>query len=100
MYYAKVYEEDTQNLVNQGSDRSDLSTSFNITSQTTPFVQDFEGSFNWVADLPWAVTTDDAGDPNHSPTHAYEDSPQGNYDESADRRLTAQVNLSGFKDLL
>ena len=97
LYYAKVYEEDTQNLVNQGSDRSDLSTSFNITSQTTPFVQDFEGSFNWVADLPWAVTTDDAGDPNHSPTHAYEDSPQGNYDESADRRLTAQVNLSGVQ---
>ncbi len=97
LYYAKVYEEDTQNFVNQGSDRSDLSTSFNVTSQTTPFVQDFEGSYNWVADLPWAVTTDDAGDPNHSPTHAYEDSPQGNYDVNADRRLTLQIGLSGVQ---
>ena len=97
LYYAKVYEEDTQNLVNQGSDRSDLSTAFNITSQTAPFVQDFEGSYNWVPDLPWAVTTDDAADPGHSPTHAYEDSPQGNYDENADRRLTMQVGLSGVQ---
>lgn len=97
LYYAKVYEEDTQNFVNQGSDRADLSTSFNVTSQTTPFVQDFEGSYNWVADLPWAVTTDDAGDPNHSPTHAYEDSPQGNYDVNADRRLTLQIGLSGVQ---
>mgnify|MGYP000668574014 CR=1 FL=1 len=95
LYYAKIYEEDTQGNVNQGSDRSDLSTAFNITQQTTPFVQDFEGSFNWVADLPWAVTTDDAGDPGHSPTHAYEDSPQGNYPANADRRLTMQINLAG-----
>ncbi len=95
LYYAKIYEEDTQGNVNQGSDRSDLSTAFNITQQTTPFVQNFEGSFNWVADLPWAVTTDDAGDPGHSPTHAYEDSPQGNYPANADRRLTMQINLSG-----
>ena len=95
LYYAKIYEEDTQGNVNQGSDRSDLSTAFNITQQSTPFVQDFEGSFNWVADLPWAVTTDDAGDPGHSPTHAYEDSPQGNYPANADRRLTMQINLAG-----
>ncbi len=95
LYYVKIYEEDNQGNVNQGSDRSDLSTAFNITQQTTPFVQDFEGSFNWVADLPWAVTTDDAGDPGHSPTHAYEDSPQGNYPANADRRLTMQINLSG-----
>ncbi len=74
-------------MINQGSDRSDLSTTFNVTSQTTPFVQDFEGSFNWVADLPWAVSTNDAGDPGHSPTHAYEDSPDGNYPSNADRRL-------------
>lgn len=94
LYYAKVYEEDTQNLVNQGSDRSDLSTSFNVTAQTAPFIQNFEGTFNWVADLPWAITTDDAGDPGHSPTHAYEDSPQGNYAANADRRLSMQVNFS------
>jgi hypothetical protein len=97
LYYAKVYEEDTQNYVNQGSDRSDLSTAFNITSQTSPFVQDFEGTFNWVADLNWAVTTDDAGELGHSPTHAYEDSPQGNYDANSDRRLTLQVNLAAVQ---
>ena len=95
LYYAKIYEEDTQGLVNQGSDRTDLSTAFNVTPQTAPFVQNFEGSYNWVADMPWAVTTDDAGDPGHSPTHAYEDSPQGNYPVNADRRLTMQVNFSG-----
>ncbi len=95
LYYAKIYEEDSQGFVNQGSDRSDLSTAFNLTSQTTPFIQDFEGSVNWVADLPWAITTDDASDPGHSPTHAYEDSPQGNYPANADRRLTMQVNLAG-----
>jgi len=95
LYYAKIYEEDSQGFVNQGSDRSDLSTAFNLTSQTTPFIQDFEGSVNWVADLPWAITTDDASDPGHSPTHAYEDSPQGNYPANADRRLTMQINLAG-----
>ena len=95
LYYAKIYEEDSQGFVNQGSDRTDLSTAFNVTQQTSPFVQNFEGTFNWVADLPWAITTDDAGDPGHSPTHAYEDSPQGNYSENSDRRLTMQINLSG-----
>lgn len=95
LYYAKIYEEDSQGFVNQGSDRSDLSTSFNLTVQTSPFIQDFEGTVNWVADLPWAITTDDAGDPNHSPTHAFEDSPQENYPENADRRLTFQVNFAG-----
>jgi hypothetical protein len=97
LYYAKVYEQDTQELINQGSERADLSTTFNATSQTTPFVQDFEGTFNWVADLPWAVSTNDAGDPGHSPTHAYEDSPDGNYPANADRRLVMQVNLSGVQ---
>jgi len=97
LYYAKVYEVDTQDLVNQGSDRSDLSTSFNITVQTAPFVQDFEGSYNWVGDLHWGVTTDDAAEPNHSTTHAFEDSPQGNYDVNSDRRLTAQINFAGVQ---
>lgn len=97
LYYAKVYEQDTQDLINQGSDRTDLSTTFNVTPQTTPFVQDFEGSFNWVPDIPWAVSTNDAGDPGHSPTHAYEDSPDGNYPVNADRRLVMQINLSGVQ---
>ncbi len=92
IYYAKIYEKDTQELINQGSDRADLSTSFNVISQTAPFIQDFENTFGWASDLPWAVTTDDAGDPGHSATHAMEDSPSSNYPENADRRLIVQVN--------
>ncbi|AFH50021.1 hemagluttinin repeat-containing protein [Ignavibacterium album JCM 16511] len=97
LYYAKVYEEDTQNFINQGSERTDLSTTFNATGEVAPFTQTFEGSFNWVADIPWAVTTDDAGDPGHSPTHAFEDSPSGNYPANADRRLVGMINLNSVQ---
>jgi len=97
LYYAKVYEQDNQDLINQGSDRADLSTTFNVTQQTAPFVQDFEGTYNWAADIPWAVSTNDASDPDHSTTHAYEDSPDGNYPSNADRRLVMQVNLSSVQ---
>jgi hypothetical protein len=95
LYYAKIYEEDLQGFVNQGSDRSDLSTTFNATGEAMNSTQTFEVSYNWVADLPWAVTTDDAGEPGHSTTHAYEDSPQGNYPPNADRVLTGMFNVSG-----
>jgi hypothetical protein len=94
-YYAKVYEEDTQNLINQGSDRSDLATTFTVTTETAPFVETFEGSYKWAADLPWAVTTADAADPGHSTTHAYEDSPSGNYSPNADNRLVVAINMAG-----
>ncbi len=97
LYYAKVYEQDTQDLINQGSDRVDLATAFSVTPEVAPFTQNFEGSYKWAADLPWAVTTNDAGDPDHSATHAYEDSPDGNYSPNADRRLVMQVNLSGVQ---
>ncbi|WP_290660908.1 T9SS type A sorting domain-containing protein [Ignavibacterium sp.] len=97
VYYAKVYEEDTQNFVNQGSERTDLSTTFNATGEVAPFTQTFEGTYNWVADIPWAVTTDDAGDPGHSPTHAFEDSPQGNYPAYSDRRLVGMINLAAVQ---
>ncbi|MEO8399074.1 MAG: hypothetical protein ABI550_04565, partial [Ignavibacteriaceae bacterium] len=77
-YYAKIYEQDTQDLFNQGSDRADLVSSFNLTVETSPFTETFEGTYKWAADIPWAVTTDDVSDPDHSPTHAYEDSPGEN----------------------
>ena len=96
-YYAKVYEQDSQNLINQGSDRVDLATTFSVTPEVAPFTQDFESTYKWVADLPWNVTTNDASDPDHSSTHAYEDSPDGNYPVNADRRLVMQVNLSGVQ---
>ena len=96
-YYGKVYEEDSHNLVNQGSDRSDLSTTFSVTAETAPFVETFEGSYKWAADIPWAVTTDDAADPGHSTSHAFEDSPSGNYPANSDNRLVLQVNLAGVQ---
>ena len=94
-YYGKVYEQDISNLINQGSDRSDLATTFSVTPETTPFVETFEGTYKWAADLPWIVTTGDSADPGHSPKHAFEDSPDGNYPPNADRRLEVQVNFSG-----
>ncbi len=96
-YYAKVYEQDSQDFINQGSDRVDLATTFSVTPQVAPFTQDFEGTFKWAADIPWAVSTNDASDPDHSPTHAFEDSPDGNYPNNADRRLVMQVNLGGVQ---
>ncbi len=97
LYYAKIYEQDSQDLINQGSDRADLSTTFTVTSETAPFVQNFEGSHKLAADLPWAVTSDDAGETGHSASNAYEDSPNGNYPNNADRRLVMQVNFSGVQ---
>jgi hypothetical protein len=93
IYYAKIYESKTLNfLLIKVQKRADLSTSFNVISQTAPFIQDFESTFGWASDLPWAVTTDDAGDPGHSANHAMEDSPGTNYPENSDRRLVVQVN--------
>ena len=94
-YYAKIYEQDTQGLINQGSDRADLATAFIVTQEVTPFIETFEGSYGWAADLPWVVTTADASDPGHSTTHAFEDSPSGNYPPNADRRLVVQLNMAG-----
>ena len=94
-YYAKIYELDTQGLINQGSDMADLYTAFSVTPEVAPFIETFEGTYKWAADLPWAVTTDDASDSGHSTTHAFEDSPNGNYPPNADRRLVMQVNFSG-----
>jgi hypothetical protein len=96
-YYAKVYEQDSQDLINQGSDRVDLATTFTVTPQIAPFTQDFESTYMWAEDIPWAVSTNDASDPDHSTTHAYEDSPDGNYPNNADRRLVMQVNLGGVQ---
>ena len=52
-YYGKIYEQDSQDLINQGSDGVDLSTLFNVTTEVAPFTQDFEGSYNWAVDIPW-----------------------------------------------
>ncbi len=97
-YYAKIYEQDSSELVNQGSPRADLTTTFTVTPEVAPFTETFEGtSYKWAADLPWTITEADSGDSGHSKTHAYEDSPDGNYPPNADRRLVVQMNLSSIK---
>lgn len=92
IYYAKIYEQDTQLLVNQGSDRADLSTAFNLVTEVAPFVHTFENTFGWASDTPWAVTQNDSGETGHSGTHALEDSPTGVYSSYSDRRITLQMN--------
>jgi hypothetical protein len=98
-YYARIYETDTQGLQNQGSEVVDSQTSFQVTPEVAPFLQDFEGSFQWAADLPWLVTEETGDEEGHSATHAWEDSPistgQANYPRAADRRLVAQIDFSG-----
>jgi len=93
-YYARLYELNTKGIWNEGTDISELATTFTVTQQTAPFMQDFEGTFQWAADKPWAVTEADAGYPGHSPTHGYEDSPGGNYPNYADRWLIFKTNCS------
>lgn len=95
-YYAKLYAMDTQNLWNQGTEVSENFTTFTVTTQNAPFVQDFEGTYQWAADIPWAVTEADAGFPGHSPTHGYEDSPSGIYPANADRWLVMRANCSAL----
>jgi len=99
-YYAKIYEQDSTQLVNQGSEKADYSTQFNVIPEVAPFTETFEGTegtdYKWAADIPWTVTQADSADTLHSATHAFEDSPNGNYDANADRRLVVQMNLSSI----
>ncbi|NOX65039.1 MAG: T9SS type A sorting domain-containing protein [Chlorobi bacterium] len=96
-YYGKIYEQDTQDLINQGSDKVELSTLFDVTPEIAPFIETFEGTYKWAADMPWAVTTADSADSGHTAPHAYEDSPGNNYPPNADRRLIFQVDLSAVQ---
>ncbi len=58
---------------------------------------DFEsGSAGWNADSPWAITTETA----HSPSHAWSDSPNGNYGDNIDVSLTPPpLDLSTFDNV-
>ncbi|MCL6494742.1 MAG: T9SS type A sorting domain-containing protein [Ignavibacterium sp.] len=97
IYYSKIYEQDTQLLINQGSERAELQTSFNLISEVAPFIQNFEGSYGWASDLPWAVTQDDSNEAGHSGTHALEDSPIGMYNSNSDRRIVVKINTSSVQ---
>ena len=93
-YYARMWVIDTLGLVSPNSNTYDLNTAFNVTPQNAPFVQNFEGAFQWAADIPWAVTTNDASMPGHSPVHNFEDSPGTTYPPNADRWLVFQANCN------
>ena len=98
-YFARIFETDTQGLSNQGSERTESQTTFRTTAEVAPFVQDFEGAFQWAADLSWAVTNQAGNESGHSANQAWEDSPiasgSANYPVSADRWLVAELDLSG-----
>ena len=94
LVYVKYYIQDTLGLFNQGSNTYDLLTSFDVTPENAPFTQTFEGTYQWAVDAPWALTTQDATLPGHSPTHAFEDSPGGSYPAEADRWLVIQANCN------
>ncbi|MEN8193708.1 MAG: T9SS type A sorting domain-containing protein [Bacteroidota bacterium] len=96
-YYGKIYEQDTQELINQGSELSDLSTIFDVITETAPFIETFDDSYKWAQDIPWMVTTADSADSGHTAPHAYEDSPGGKYPANADRYLRFLVNLEAVE---
>ena len=100
-YYAQIFEQDTQDLDNQGSEIVDSQTAFQVTVEEAPFVQNFEGGFQWAADLPWMISEQTSGEEGHSATHAWEDSPvgtgQANYPRNADRWLVTETNFSGVE---
>lgn len=97
-YYARMWVIDTLGLVSPNSNTYDLNTAFNVTPQNAPFVQDFEGAFQWAADIPWAVTTNDASMPGHSPVHNLEDSPGTSNPPNADRWLVFQANCNSVSN--
>ncbi len=93
-YFAKLYEEDTRGYINQGTETISFYTASTMAAQPAPFTQNFEGSFQWAADLPWAVTANDSAEPNHSAIKAMEDSPNGTSAAFADRNLLLHSNLT------
>jgi PKD repeat protein len=60
------------------------------------FSDDVEGgNAGWTAEAPWAISIEDA----HSPTHAWNDSPGGNYSNNRDISLTSPaLDLSDYDD--
>jgi len=61
----------------------------------TIFSDDVEsGQGDWVASGSWAITTEEAS----TPTHAWSDSPDGNYTNNTDASLTynTDIDLSGY----
>lgn len=54
------------------------------------------GTNGWTAQNPWAISTES----HHSPTHAWSDSPGGNYGNYRNVSLTSPIiDLSGYSDI-
>lgn len=70
---------------------------FALSPICTAFSNDVESGTNgWTAAAPWAISTEAA----HSPTHAWSDSPGGNYANNRNIALTSPViNLSGYSNV-
>jgi len=97
-YHARIWEQDTRQLWNQGSDPASIATTFELVTEVAPFIQDFEAdNFQWAGDYPWMDTDAAQDEPGHSPIYAMEDSPADispNYAPDADRRLIIKTDFS------
>lgn len=75
-------------------DYSHITQNFWLMPYCTAFSDDVEGgNIGWTAQTPWGIVTNKS----HSPTHAWTDSPSGNYGNYLNTSLTSPViNLSGY----
>ncbi|GAB4499608.1 MAG: hypothetical protein OHK0052_14900 [Anaerolineales bacterium] len=78
-------------------DYSQITQNFWLMPYCTAFSDDVEGgNIGWTAQTPWGIVTNKS----HSPTHAWTDSPSGNYGNYLNTSLTSPViNLSGYTDV-
>ena len=79
------------------SDFQTLQQDFDLQPVCTAFFDDVEsGNAGWTAQSPWAITTEAA----HSPTHAWTDSPGGNYANNRNVALTSPIlDLSDYDEV-
>jgi hypothetical protein len=96
-YIVRLYEEDTQGFMNQGSDPawSDTSEEYGPAVRV-PFVENFDGGSTpagWILERTWAV---DVGDGTSDPG-VLSDSPGGNYARFTHQYATVRLDLSSVQ---
>ncbi len=89
-YYYRIFVDDAQGFTSKGSNEVSATTLLGISDQGYPMSDDMESGDNWANSFPWQLTAEDA----HSGTHAFSDSPGGNYENNIDRSLMTVVDLS------
>ena len=90
-YYYKVFVYDDLGVYSFGSNEIERPT-LEPALLSYPFSDDLEsGSGNFLADLPWEITTEVA----HSGTHSWSDIPGANYDNSINKSVVFQIDLDG-----